>query len=274
MLEGYGWRPINVTVGFDGEPAEDVHPRFAAALDDALDDIAAIQSAARGSGNGHGRPAWPMLVLRSPKGWTGPRELDGLPVENSWRSHQVPIADPRDNEDHLQALEDWMRSYRPEELFDERGTLRPDLAALSPSGTRRMSAIPQANGGELLRDLSIPDFRGYAVDVPAPGKRTSEAMRVLGGLHPRRHGAERATGSGCSAPTRPPRTGSERCSRCQTGSGRPRSSTPTTTWPPRAASWRCCRSTSARAGSRATSSPGGTASSTATRRSSTSSTRW
>ena len=182
LLEGYGWRPINVTVGFDGEPAEEVHPRFAAALDDALDDIAAIQSTARGSSNGHGRPAWPMLVLRSPKGWTGPRELDGLPVENSWRSHQVPIADPRDNDDHLQALEDWMRSYRPEELFDEQGTLRPDLAALSPSGTRRMSAIPEANGGELLRALSIPDFRGYAVDVPEPGKGSSEPMRVLGGL--------------------------------------------------------------------------------------------
>ena len=182
LLEGYGWRPINVTVGFDGEPAEEVHPRFAAALDEALDDIASIQSAARGNGNGHGRPAWPMLVLRSPKGWTGPRELDGLPVENSWRSHQVPIADPRDNDDHLQALEDWMRSYRPEELFDEQGTLRPDLAALSPSGTRRMSAIPEANGGELLRALSIPDFRGYAVDVPEPGKGSSEPMRVLGGL--------------------------------------------------------------------------------------------
>ena len=239
LLEGYGWRPINVTVGFDGEPAEEVHPRFAAALDDALDDIAAIQSTARGSSNGHGRPAWPMLVLRSPKGWTGPRELDGLPVENSWRSHQVPIADPRDNDHHLQALEDWMRSYRPEELFDEQGTLRPDLAALSPSGTRRMSAIPEANGGELLRALSIPDFRGYAVDVPEPGKGSSEpGMRI---------------GSGCSAPTRPRRTGSERCSRCRTGSGRPRSSTPTTTWPPKAASWRCCRSISARAGSRATS---------------------
>jgi len=182
MLEGCGWRPINVTAGFDGEPAEAVHTRFAAALDEALDDIAAIQNTARGRANGRGRPAWPMLVLRSPKGWTGPRELDGLPVENSWRSHQVPIADPRGKKEHLKALEDWMRSYRPEELFDEGGTLRPDLAALAPSGTRRMSAIPHANGGELLRDLTIPDFRGYAVDVPSPGTKTSEAMRVLGGL--------------------------------------------------------------------------------------------
>jgi xylulose-5-phosphate/fructose-6-phosphate phosphoketolase len=182
MLEGYGWRPITVTAGFDGEPMEAVHSRFAAALDDALNDIAAIQSTARSNGNGSGRPTWPMLVLRSPKGWTGPRELDGLPVENSWRSHQVPIAHPRDKKEHLQALEDWMRSYRPEELFDERGTLRPDLAALAPSGTRRMSAIPQANGGELLRDLTMPDFRAYAVDVPTPGTKTSEAMRVLGEL--------------------------------------------------------------------------------------------
>jgi xylulose-5-phosphate/fructose-6-phosphate phosphoketolase len=182
MLEGYGWRPITVTAGFDGEPMEAVHTRFAAALDDALNDIAAIQSTARSNGNGSGRPTWPMLVLRSPKGWTGPRELDGLPVENSWRSHQVPIAHPRDKKEHLQALEDWMRSYRPEELFDERGTLRPDLAALAPSGTRRMSAIPQANGGELLRDLTMPDFRAYAVDVPTPGTKTSEAMHVLGEL--------------------------------------------------------------------------------------------
>jgi xylulose-5-phosphate/fructose-6-phosphate phosphoketolase len=182
MLEGHGWRPINVTGGFDDEPIAAVHERFAAALDDALDDIAAIQSAARGSTNGKGRAAWPMIVLRSPKGWTGPRELDGLPVENSWRSHQVPVPHPRDRKEHLQALEDWMRSYRPEELFDEGGTLRPDLAALSPTGTRRMSAIPQANGGELLRDLTIPDFRRYAVDVPSPGTKTSEAMRVLGEL--------------------------------------------------------------------------------------------
>src|SRR4249919_2400799 len=182
MLEGHGWRPINVTGGFDDEPIAAVHERFAAALDDALDDIDAIQSAACGSRNGKGRAAWPMLVLRSPKGWTGPRELDGLPVENSWRSHQVPIARPRDTKEHLKALEDWMQSYRPEELFDQGGTLRPDLAALSPTGTRRMSAIPQANGGELLRELTIPDFRRYAVEVPSPGTKTSEPMRVLGEL--------------------------------------------------------------------------------------------
>ncbi|HEX2378590.1 MAG TPA: phosphoketolase family protein [Gaiellales bacterium] len=182
MLEGCGWRPIDVTVGFDEESPAEMHCRFAAALDDALDDIAAIQEAARGDGNGHGRPAWPMIVLRSPKGWTGPRELDGLPVENSWRAHQVPIAHPREKPAHLAALEEWMKSYHPEELFDESGTLRPDLAALAPNGTRRMSAIPEANGGELLRELTIPDFRRYAVDVPSPGTKSSEPMRVLGEL--------------------------------------------------------------------------------------------
>jgi xylulose-5-phosphate/fructose-6-phosphate phosphoketolase len=182
MLDGCGWRPINVTVGFDDEPPADVHSRFAAALDEALDDIAAIQSAARSDANGHGRPAWPMIVLRSPKGWTGPRELDGVPVENTWRSHQVPIAHPREKKEHLKALEEWMQSYRPQELFDDAGTLRPDLAALAPNGPRRMSAIPHANGGELLRELTIPDFRTYAVDVPSPGVKTSEACTVLGGL--------------------------------------------------------------------------------------------
>jgi xylulose-5-phosphate/fructose-6-phosphate phosphoketolase len=180
MLEGSGWRPIDVTVGFEDEPAVDAHQRFAAALDEALDGIADIQSAARGDGDGAGRPVWPMIVLRSPKGWTGPRALDGVPVENSWRSHQVPIGHPRERPEHLRALEAWLRSYRPEELFDDEGRLRPDVAELAPGGTRRMTASPHANGGELLRDLSLPDFRGYAVDVTAPGTETSEATSVLG----------------------------------------------------------------------------------------------
>jgi xylulose-5-phosphate/fructose-6-phosphate phosphoketolase len=179
LFEGCGYRPVLVTGGFDGEPAEHVHQRFAAALDDVLDDIAAIQDRARDGGDPE-RPRWPMLVLRTPKGWTGPRELDGLPVENSWRSHQVPMTDVRDNPDHLRVLEEWMRSYRPDELFDERGTLVPDLAALAPAGERRMSANPHANGGLLLRDLILPDFRDYAVEVDEPGRSTSEATRVLG----------------------------------------------------------------------------------------------
>jgi xylulose-5-phosphate/fructose-6-phosphate phosphoketolase len=178
LFEGYGYRPVLVTGGFDGEPAEHVHQRLAAALDEVLDDMAAIQHRARDGGDPE-RPRWPMLVLRTPKGWTGPRELDGLPVEASWRSHQVPMTDVRDNPDHLRVLEDWLQSYRPDELF-ERGALVPDLAALPPTGERRMSANPHANGGLLLRDLVLPDFRDYAVQVDEPGRSSSEATRVLG----------------------------------------------------------------------------------------------
>jgi xylulose-5-phosphate/fructose-6-phosphate phosphoketolase len=179
LLEGYGFRPLLVTGGFDGEPAEHVHQRFAAALEEALDEIAAIQRRARDGEDG-ARPRWPMIILRTPKGWTGPRELDGVPVEDSWRSHQVPMTDVRDNPAHLEVLEEWLRSYGPEELFDERGALVPDLAALAPRGERRMSANPHANGGLLLHDLVLPDFRSYAVEVDEPGRGTSEATRVLG----------------------------------------------------------------------------------------------
>ena len=180
LLEGYGHRPILVTGGFDGEAPAVVHQRFAAALDAALAEIAAIQTHARETGAESRRPRWPMIVLRTPKGWTGPKEIDGLPVEDSWRSHQVPMTDVRDNPEHLRVLEDWLRSYEPEELFDENGTLIAELADLPPKGERRMSATPYANGGVLLRELVLPDFRDYAVDVPEPGTTTSEATRVLG----------------------------------------------------------------------------------------------
>ncbi len=175
LLEGYGWRPIVVA----GDEPEAVHQAFAAALDEALDEIREIQRAARSDGVTK-RPQWPMLVLRTPKGWTGPKEVDGLPMEGTWRSHQVPITDVRNNPDHLRLLEDWMRSYRPEELFDEAGRLVRELAELPPRGELRMSANPHANGGELLRDLVLPDFRDYAVEVPKPGTTLSEATRVLG----------------------------------------------------------------------------------------------
>ena len=179
LFEGYGYRPLLVTGGFDGEEPAEVHQRFAAGLDEALDEIAQIQRTAR-AGNTEGRPRWPMIVLRTPKGWTGPKEVDGLPVEGTWRSHQVPMTDVRDNPEHLGVLEEWMRSYGPEELFDEEGRLVPDLAALPPRGERRMSANPSANGGKLLRELVLPNFRDYAVDVPAPGTTRREATRVLG----------------------------------------------------------------------------------------------
>jgi xylulose-5-phosphate/fructose-6-phosphate phosphoketolase len=177
FLEGCGWRPLVVA----GDEPEHVHKALAGALDEALDQIAEIQRAARQDG-ADTRPHWPMIVLRTPKGWTGPKEVDGLPVEGTWRAHQVPIADVRDNPDHLRLLEDWLRSYRAEELFDEEGRLVPELAELPPRDARRMSANPHANGGALMQDLVCPDFRDYAVEVSAPGTTFSEPTRVLGGL--------------------------------------------------------------------------------------------
>jgi xylulose-5-phosphate/fructose-6-phosphate phosphoketolase len=178
LLEGYGWRPLFVTSELD-EPPADVHGRFAAALDEALDEIGEIQRSAR-AGALDGRPRWPMLVLRTPKGWTGPREVDGLQVEGTWRSHQVPVGGARENADHRRILEGWLRSYRAEELFDDGGRLRDDLRALAPEGERRLSANPHANGGLLLHDLVLPEFRDYAVDVPEPATTFGEATRVLG----------------------------------------------------------------------------------------------
>jgi len=175
LFEGYGYRPLLV----EGDEPEPVHQRLAAALDEALDDIARIQHAAREEGE-TARPQWPMLILRTPKGWTGPKEVDGLPVEGTWRSHQVPLADVRNKPERISQLEAWMRSYRPEELFDADGVLVRELRELAPGGEHRMSANPHANGGALLRDLDLPDFRDYAVDVPSPGTTFSEATRVLG----------------------------------------------------------------------------------------------
>jgi len=175
LFEGYGYRPLLVS----GDEPEAVHQQLAATLDEALDDIARIQRAARSGGETR-RPRWPMLILRTPKGWTGPKEVDGLPVEGTWRSHQVPLADVREHPERIVQLEEWLRSYRPEELFDEHGALVDELNALAPRGKRRMSANPHANGGLLLRDLALPDFRDYAVDVAKPGTTFGEATRVLG----------------------------------------------------------------------------------------------
>ncbi len=180
LFRGYGWEPTLVSGGFDGEESLAVHERFASALDGVLDAIDGIQQAARAGKPAPGR--WPMLILRTPKGWTGPREVDGKPVEGTWRAHQVPLAAVREDPDHLEQLERWMQSYRPAELFDDSGRLLPELAALAPSGDARMSANPHANGGMLMRELVVPDFRHYGVDVPTPGTTRSEAMRVLGGF--------------------------------------------------------------------------------------------
>jgi xylulose-5-phosphate/fructose-6-phosphate phosphoketolase len=156
-----------------------MHHGMAALLDEVLDEIADIQRAAR-SGGQAARPRWPMIVLRSPKGWTGPKVVDGLPAEGSFRSHQVPLSEVRTNPQHLAALEDWLRSYRPEELFDAEGSVRPEIRALAPVGDLRMSANPHANGGSLTRDLELPDFREYGVQLAGPACSFSEATRVLG----------------------------------------------------------------------------------------------
>ncbi|MBB2191705.1 phosphoketolase family protein [Gluconacetobacter azotocaptans] len=174
LLRGYGYDPIFVE-GHDPDP---MHQKMAAAMDLAFDRIAAIQKAAREGGETT-RPVWPMIVLRSPKGWTGPKEIDGLRTEGYWRSHQVPFSDLT-KPGHLQALESWLRGYRPEELFDESGRLFPDIAALAPVGDRRMSANPHANGGQLKRPLKLPDIGEYAVPVAMPGHDKAEGTRVLG----------------------------------------------------------------------------------------------
>ncbi|HZD86562.1 MAG TPA: phosphoketolase family protein, partial [Gaiellaceae bacterium] len=179
LMRGYGHEPFVFTAGFDDEEHRSIHRRFAEQLDTVLDRIEEIGIRARHEGL-QGRPRRPMLVFRTPKGWTGPREVDGVQIEGTWRAHQVPLAEVRTNPDHLRQLEAWLRSYRPEELFDEAGALRPDLAALPPEGERRMSGNPRANGGLLLRDLDLPDFRDYAVEVERPGGVTAEATRVLG----------------------------------------------------------------------------------------------
>jgi xylulose-5-phosphate/fructose-6-phosphate phosphoketolase len=175
LLTGWGYEPIVVS----GNHPALVHQQLAAAMDQALETIGRIQRHARGSGDG-ARPRWPMILLRTPKGWTGPKVVDGKPVEGTFRAHQVPLSDPRNNPDHLTQLNDWLRSYKPEELFDATGSPISDLSELPPKGTRRMSANPHANGGELLRDLVLPDFRDYAVDVVRPGQPIESATTVLG----------------------------------------------------------------------------------------------
>jgi xylulose-5-phosphate/fructose-6-phosphate phosphoketolase len=175
LLRGNGWTPYYV----EGHEPALMHEAMATTLDRAIEDIHRIHHAARTLGNST-RPRWPLIVLRSPKGWTGPKWVDGVQIEGTFRAHQVPLSDPRSHPEHLKQLEDWLRSYHPEELFDEQGRLQPELAALAPKGDRRMGANPHANGGLLLRDLVMPDFRDYAVDVPAPGSVEAADAYELG----------------------------------------------------------------------------------------------
>jgi xylulose-5-phosphate/fructose-6-phosphate phosphoketolase len=175
LLVGFGHRPYFV----EGDDPEVMHQRMAATLEAVIAEIRDIQERAR---LGHlGRPSWPMIVLKTPKGWSGPARVDGKKTEGTWRSHQVPLAEIRTNPEHLAALEQWLKSYRPEELFDEKGALEASIAALAPKRDRRMGTNPHANGGQLLKDLRLPDFRDYAVSVAKPGASMGEATRVMGG---------------------------------------------------------------------------------------------
>jgi xylulose-5-phosphate/fructose-6-phosphate phosphoketolase len=176
LLRGHGWAPRFL----EGDEPAAMHARFAAALDDCYTTIRAIQAEARRRGRVTTRPRWPAIVLRTPKGWTGPKVVDGVQVEGTFRAHQVPVADVRTNATHLRILEEWMRSYGPDELFDQEGRLLPALASLAPAGERRMGANPQANGGRVLVDLDLPDFTEYAVEVARPAAERHESTRQLG----------------------------------------------------------------------------------------------
>ncbi|MGH8678779.1 MAG: phosphoketolase, partial [Burkholderiales bacterium] len=175
LFVGYGYTPYFV----EGSEPEAMHQLMAATLDRVFDEIRAIQREARASGNAR-RPRWPIIILITPKGWTGPKTVDGKKTENYWRSHQVPLSNLSDNPGHVKLLEDWMRSYRPQELFDQSGRLMAELQELAPKGARRMGANPHANGGLLLKDLRLPAFRDYAVEVKSPGQTVAEATRVMG----------------------------------------------------------------------------------------------
>jgi xylulose-5-phosphate/fructose-6-phosphate phosphoketolase len=175
LFRGYGYNPHFI----EGDDPPVMHQQMAATMENVVNEIREIQRRAREDGE-TSRPQWPMIILRSPKGWTGPKEVDGLPVEGTFRAHQVPVTDFASKPQHLKILDDWMRSYRPEELFDEHGAPVQELCDLAPHGTRRMGANPHTNGGLLLKDLQMPDFRKYAVEVPTPGRAFSEATRVTG----------------------------------------------------------------------------------------------
>ncbi|HEV2325118.1 MAG TPA: phosphoketolase family protein, partial [Terracidiphilus sp.] len=181
LMRGYGYEPFTL----EGSDPPTMHQQAAAVFDKIFDRIASIQKAAReaaGKGEALRRPAWPMLIMRTPKGWTGPKFVDGKPVENTWRAHQVPFSELREKPDHLRLLEEWMHSYKPEELFDEKGALVAELADLPPKGRQRMGMNPHANGGLLMQPLRVPNFRDFGVKVEPRGRTTAESTRILGHL--------------------------------------------------------------------------------------------
>ncbi|GIG54767.1 phosphoketolase family protein [Demequina activiva] len=179
LMRGYGHKPHVFVAGFDDESHHEIHARFAALLDDVMDEIAAIKAQAAEDPD-MDRPQWPMIVFRTPKGWTCPAQIDGSQTEGSWRAHQVPLSNARDTDEHLRTLESWLQSYGPDELFDESGAPTPEARAIAPQGDLRMSASPHANGGRVLRGLRMPDFRDFAVDVPSPGAGPEQATKQLG----------------------------------------------------------------------------------------------
>ena len=223
LLVGYGYKPYLV----EGDDPEVMHQRMAATLDAVFDDIRTIQTEARqgradgrAQGRINDRPRWPMIILKTPKGWTGPKEVDGLKTEGFWRSHQVPFAEMATKPAHVKLLEQWMKSYRPDELFDDAGVLKPEIAALAPAGIRRMSANPHANGGLLMRELELPEITDYAVTVATPGGHDAEATAVMAGYCAMSCAPARRCGTfDCSARTRRHPTAYRTCSRRPTVRG-------------------------------------------------------
>jgi len=202
LFSGYGYEPLFVS----GHEPADMHQQMAAALDNAFSKIQDYQQEARNGIASETIPRWPMIVLRSPKGWTGPKEVDGKKVEDFWRAHQVPVSACRENDEHRAILEKWMRSYKPETLFDENGKLMPELRALAPEGSKRMGATPYANGGRLRRELVTPDIREFAFDTGSPGSRAGKPPRSLPAISVKYLSRIRLT-SGCSARTKRHQTG-------------------------------------------------------------------
>jgi xylulose-5-phosphate/fructose-6-phosphate phosphoketolase len=270
FLRGCGWTPYFV----EGTDPQAMHELIAATIDKAVEAIQQIQTNAR-SNSDTTWPRWPMIVLKSPKGWTGPKVVDGLQIEGTFRAHQVPLLVDTEHPDHVKLLEDWMKSYKAEELFDEEGRLIPELAELAPKGDRRMGANPHANGGILLRDLQMPDFHQHAVTVSSPGAVQVEDTLILGSFlrDVAKLNQDKRNFESSGQMRRSP-ISCRRCLRSQTANGMRRNIAMMSSLHRLAEFWiRCSARTSARVGWKATCSLGGTAFSTVTKRSSALSTR-